>query len=223
MSFILDALKKSESERHRQSGPVLMDVRIAPPRRRIPPWAWVIAAVLLVNLAVLAWILWLSPAHRVAPVVVAQPAPAPAAASTAPAVPPATTPAPGPAPAIAPPAVALPAITLPANGGGAPVDTFAPQPVQGAPVPPAFPASQNIDVSTLPKVSDMLAAGVALPALQLSWHVYDAIPQNRYVLLNGARLREGDSTPDGVRVVAIAPAGVVVEWRSRRMFLNAGR
>lgn len=54
MSFILDALKKSESERHRQSGPVLMDVRIAAPRRRIPTWAWVIAAVLLVNLAVLA-------------------------------------------------------------------------------------------------------------------------------------------------------------------------
>ena len=87
----------------------------------------------------------------------------------------------------------------------------------------ALPAAQNIDVSTLPKVSDMLAAGVVLPQLQLSWHVYDAVPSSRYVLLNGARLREGDSTSDGVRVAAIAPTGVVVEWRGRRMFLNAGR
>src|SRR6187402_640028 len=61
MSFILDALKKSESERHRNSGPVLMDVRIAPPRRRLPAWAWVIIAVLVANFMVLAWLLWLSP------------------------------------------------------------------------------------------------------------------------------------------------------------------
>jgi len=68
-----------------------------------------------------------------------------------------------------------------------------------------------------------VASGIALPEMQLSWHVYDAAPQSRYVLLNGARLREGEATADGVRVVAIAPTGVVVEWRSRRMFLGAGR
>jgi general secretion pathway protein B len=230
MSFILDALKKSESERHRQSGPVLMDVRIAAPRRRIPPWAWVIAAVLVVNLAVLTWVLWLSPAHRgeaVAPAAVATTAPpaaaavAPSAASAAvtpdaaPATPPAADPAaaaPVPAPVPAPPATAA----------QFPAQVPAPQPSQVAPFAPA-PATQNIDVSTLPKVADMVASGIALPELQLSWHVYDAAPQSRYVLLNGARLREGDATADGVRVVAIAPTGVVVEWRGRRMFLGAGR
>jgi len=218
MSFILDALKKSESERHRQSGPVLMDVRIAPPRRRIPSWAWVIAAVLLVNLGVLAWILWLSPAHRAnsaAPPLVAAAAPAAAQpAAAAPAV------APGPAPTVTgvvPPAV--PALAPPAT-----IAEQVPAPLPAQPAPPAAATStQNIDVSTLPKVSDMVASGIALPELQLSWHVYDAAPQSRYVLLNGARLREGDFTPDGVRVVAITPAGVVVEWRSRRMFLSAGR
>ena len=34
MSFILDALKKAESERTRSAGPVLMDVRIAQSRQR---------------------------------------------------------------------------------------------------------------------------------------------------------------------------------------------
>jgi hypothetical protein len=221
MSFILDALKKSESERHRQSGPVLMDVRIAPPRRRIPSWAWVIAAVLLVNMGVLAWILWLSPANRArtaSPTVVAATSPPAAQPSAAPpaVAPPAVAPSPATVVAAAPPAASVlpPAATLPEQG---PVQ----QPAQ-APPPAAAVANQNIDVATLPKVSDMVASGIALPELQLSWHVYDAVPQSRYVLLNGSRLREGDFTPDGVRVVAIAPTGVVVEWRGRRMFLNAG-
>jgi len=213
MSFILDALKKSESERHRQSGPVLMDVRIAAPRRRIPSWAWVIAAVLVVNLALLAWVLWLSPAHRgnvVAPAAVATVTPPAAPAAAIPAAP-------------APAASAAPATTLaPPAVAQFPAQTPAPQPSQAAPFVPA-PATQDIDVSTLPKVADMVASGLALPEMQLSWHVYDAAPQNRYVLLNGARLREGDATADGVRVVAIAPTGVVVEWRGRRMFLGAGR
>lgn len=208
MSFILDALKKSESERHRHSGPVLMDVRIAPPRRRIPLWAWVIAAVLLVNLTVLAWMLWLSPARRAGN-------PAPAAAVTV--------------PSATPPAATTPATTASLPATAPPVQVEAPPVTQlpaQQPAPdmaaPAASSTPDIDVSTLPKVSEMVAAGVALPALQLSWHVYDAVPQSRYVLLNGTRLREADSTADGVRVVAIAPTGVVLEWRGRRMFLNAG-
>ena len=38
MSFILDALKKSENDRQRQSGPALFEVRVAPPRTRC--WLW---------------------------------------------------------------------------------------------------------------------------------------------------------------------------------------
>jgi general secretion pathway protein B len=222
MSFILDALKKSESERHRQTGPVLMDVRIAPPRRRIPPWAWVIAGVLVVNLGVLAWILWLSPARQSAPatpVVAAAPTASAPPAASAPAGAP-TAPAAAPTAVPAPPASALPPPTLPvATPESA---ALPPPPVPMPQVQPAAPGSQNIDVATLPKVADMLAAGVSLPELQLNWHVYDAAPQSRYVLLNGVRMREGDSTQAGVRVVAIVPTGVVVEWRGRRMILNAG-
>ena len=36
MSFILDALKKSESDRQRQSGPALFEVKVAAPRTRLP-------------------------------------------------------------------------------------------------------------------------------------------------------------------------------------------
>ena len=53
MSFILDALKKSEIERQRQSVPGSMDTGPAPRRPRFPIWAIALTALLAVNLAVL--------------------------------------------------------------------------------------------------------------------------------------------------------------------------
>src|SRR6185437_9163877 len=53
MSFILDALKKSEAERQRQAGPTLLEVRITRPRRRYPLWAAIVGALLAVNAVVL--------------------------------------------------------------------------------------------------------------------------------------------------------------------------
>ena len=53
MSFILDALKKSEVERQRQSVPGLMDTGPPLRRARFPVWAIALAALLAVNLAVL--------------------------------------------------------------------------------------------------------------------------------------------------------------------------
>jgi hypothetical protein len=58
MSFILDALKKSERERQRQTGPALFEVKVAPPRNRFPLWAVVIGALLVVNSGVIIWLLW---------------------------------------------------------------------------------------------------------------------------------------------------------------------
>jgi general secretion pathway protein B len=50
MSFILDALRKSEHERQRQTGPALAEVAVAPPRPRSNVWATAAIALLLVNL-----------------------------------------------------------------------------------------------------------------------------------------------------------------------------
>ena len=55
MSFILDALKKSEIERQRQTIPGLMDSRPVPPRTRFPLWAAALIALLAVNLVVSPW------------------------------------------------------------------------------------------------------------------------------------------------------------------------
>ena len=57
MSFILDALKKSEIERQRQSVPGLMDTRLSPRRRRLPVWAIALGVLLGINLLVLTFVL----------------------------------------------------------------------------------------------------------------------------------------------------------------------
>src|SRR5215469_7586790 len=83
MSFILDALKKSESDRQRQNGPALFEVRVAPPRTRLPLWAIAIALLLVVNLGIVMWLLLRHQAHVDAPAAPTGPptAAAPAAAS----------------------------------------------------------------------------------------------------------------------------------------------
>jgi hypothetical protein len=57
MSFILDALKKSESDQQRQSGPALFEVRVAPPKSPFPVWAIAIVALLVVNMIIVGWML----------------------------------------------------------------------------------------------------------------------------------------------------------------------
>lgn len=80
MSFILDALKKSESDRQRQSGPSLFEVKVAPPRRALPIWAVAIAVLLGINAIVISWMLL---RHGPAPQPAAAVAPAPGMPSAA--------------------------------------------------------------------------------------------------------------------------------------------
>jgi general secretion pathway protein B len=73
MSFILDALKKSESERQRQNGPSLYEMRVTPPRMRLPLWAVAIVVLLGVNLSVVVWMLLHRPGAAQAAVTEAPP------------------------------------------------------------------------------------------------------------------------------------------------------
>lgn len=82
MSFILDALKKSESDRQRQSGPSLFEVKVAPPRRSLPIWAVAILVLLGINAVVVSWMLLRhGPARQ--PATASTPAASPAPAATA--------------------------------------------------------------------------------------------------------------------------------------------
>jgi general secretion pathway protein B len=216
MSFILDALKKAESERGRAAGPVLVDVRIAPPRRQLPAWGWVLGAVLLANLVVLAWLMLRTPVAPANAVAVAG-SPAAAGGNAIPVTPSGAAgtglSASGTASSTTLPPSPLPPPTLPPSGAA----TFPPPSTMA----PAQPARAG-DVANLPTLRDLQGRGISLPPLLLNLHVYDDAPALRYVMLNGLRLAEGEFTPDGIKVEAITEGGVVLEARGQRFLLPTG-
>jgi len=204
MSIILDALRKSESSRLRQDHPVIFAARTAPARTRLPIWALVLVALLAINLLVIAWALLRSesPSNDVARV--EQPA-----AADVPAAAPAPAPASTDAPAVAPPADA-PATIAPA--AVAPTTVRA---VTARAAPPAVPA-----LPRAPSRDDLLARGTTIPLAELNMHVYDPIPQARFVLLNGQRLREGESSREGLAVERITAEGVILRFGSSSFAVN---
>jgi general secretion pathway protein B len=233
MSFILDALKKSENDRQRQSAPALFEVKVAVPRRRFPLWGIAVAALLATNIAFLIWYGLRSPA---APTTVAN---SPAPASQAPA---------GmvtvPATATYIPANAAPTVTLgsslPDAGVVAPshAPPLAEEPVlsgQESSVPPDYdardyqpaitPAQANATAAarrsgSLPSRDEVLAQGTQLPDLRLDLHVYDADPAKRFVFINMRRLREGETLPEGARVDEITPTGARLSYRGTQFVLE---
>lgn len=58
----------------------------------------------------------------------------------------------------------------------------------------------------------------ALPQLKLSMHVYSVDPKQRFVILNDARMVEGDTTPDGIQLHQIQPDGVILDFKGQRFF-----
>jgi len=156
MSFILDALKKSETDRQRQNGPALFEVRVAPTRDKLPLWAVGLGVLLAVNLVIVAWVLLRrsAPAEAPsAPVTAMQPAatpsygsqgmaPAPPGAQPgAPYSPPSTAVATNGAPPAAPMAQTA-GMTQPPPPGPGTVQGGAPSTPQGAAYPQA-PGSAN--------------------------------------------------------------------------------
>ena len=248
MSFILDALKKSESDRQRQNGPALFEVRVAPPRTRLPLWAIAIALLLVVNLGVVMWML-LRHQHASAAI---GPQPVTAAATTPPAtgipVPVVATSAPVVSGTSPPAPAALPAPAAAPGTAGALADAAAPTPptahaaasavagtVNGAPdsanaedyapaeEPPAPGLGNHVrrgTASGVPLYQDVSATpGTRLPQLRLDLHVFAARPQDRFVMINMHKLREGDTLPDGVHLDSITPEGAVLSYNGSKFLL----
>jgi len=233
MSFILDALKKSESDRQRQGGPALFEVRVAPARNPLPAWAVAIAVLFVLNLGVVGWLLL---RHAPAPAEAAAPARAAAQAETA-ATP--AAPAPAPAPAAAPAAALVsspPPAALPPAPGPAARNAVSAPPAATLSEPAAnpedyAPAEEAPPSGSLGRVKRGTDAGVPLyqqlaaapasrlPQLRLDLLAYAERAADRWVLINMHKLREGDSL-EGVQVERITPEGAVLSYQGSQFLLT---
>jgi general secretion pathway protein B len=239
MSFILDALKKSESDRQRQSGPALFEVRVAAPRSALPPWAIAIAALFAVNFALVIWMLMRHPAPTPA-------AQASAASVTQPAASAAPAPAPAPASALRQPpaAVAAPVVTQattqPTTPAAAPAPTssatVAAQAVAETPSSPPERANPEDYAPAAEAAPDPFghvtrgtgagvplyqqsAAAAQLPQLRLDLHAYAEKAADRWAMINMHKVHEGDSLPEGPHVDHITPEGVVLSYHGQQFLL----
>jgi len=229
MSFILDALKKSESDRQRQGGPALFEVKVAPRRHALPPWAVAIAVLLVANFGVVAWFLL---RHAATPAAGLAPAPAPAPAQVPARVAAEPASAPAAAATLNTPAAAAPA-ALPAPRSAMIAPAPAPAPAaEPTPNPDDFaPAAEPPPSGSLGRVKRGTDAGVPLyqqltatpgtqlPQLRLDLHAYAERAEDRWVLVNMHKLREGDSL-EGVHVDRITPEGAVLSYQGSQFLLT---
>jgi general secretion pathway protein B len=224
MSFILDALKKSESDRQRQSGPALYEVKVAPPRGGLPPWAVAVVILLAINLMIGLWMLLRHPLARPATETAAAAAPVAAPLPVAPATLQITAPTVAPAaPAPIAAAQAAPVAAGAAGTDGGHADPLTPEDFAPASEPATSALGGHVRRGTgtgVPLYQDAAStAGTQIPQLRLDLHAYAARPQDRFVMINMHKVREGDTLPEGVRVDSITPDGAVLSYKGSSFLL----
>lgn len=241
MSYILEALKKSEQERQIGQVPDLSVVQEAP-TRTAPRWPrWLLAALLLnvALLAILAWWVWdarmSANVASVPPVPAdtksAQPAPdtafesdttgadvvaaAPSSAAAAPEQ--HTTPAANAAPA---PELPEPVSHLP---------TSAPEPIESVPSAAEAQTQLGPDLEPLPPVDSIDAAATVprwedlpdaqragLPVPRIDVHVFAQEPERRFVLIDLRKYKQGDTLEDGAVIETILADGIVLSYQGQQ-------
>ena len=192
MSFILDALKKSESERQQQSNSEFASVPSSSGNSNSLKWLWILGALLLVNVVVLLGLLLRDDAPAEDAVIatssgknettVAEPSFEEQVAA---------------AKLIQPPSAAVTEA-----GPSRPVASAAPK---------STPSSSGARILTIDEVR--VNGSVQLSDLHLDIHVYSDVPEERFVFINMAKLREQSQLEEGPTVAEITSDGVILEYQ----------
>ena len=195
MSFILDALRKSETDRQQRSPAEFAGVPTSSAGREGPPaWLWLVGALLLVNAAVLIG-LFLRPNAEPATLAPAEPAAATSESAVADddfmekvAA----------ARENAPPRGA--ARRTAQRGAGSPPTGIRPA-----------PAGTSVDTAALPTIHEVRANGaVTIPDLHVDIHVFSESADDRFVFINMNRHKEGSRLAEGPLIEEITVDGVVL-------------
>ena len=202
MSYILDALRKSDQQRQRGATPTLPTVQTAEPGQPAYFIYGLLAAVLVGAGIVIGWLhrsqLERPAAETIAakplessarqtapaPVAPARPAPSPSNAGTRGTPPKAVTAADAP----------TPVPEKPANTGG-----------------PTDPVREVMTIGELPA-----SIRQELPGMQISLHLHSTKPENSFVSINNQMLQEGAYPAPGLRLERITPDGMIFSYKGYR-------
>ena len=214
MSFILDALRKSEHERRMETAPDIMHAPVAVAQAQLPPWViFLIGGLAAALVAISIYAVVQRSGENSAPPVAAPVSPAaPAIVSEIPAIPTETVQRRVEMPIAADTATA--AEPQP-RADTMRVDT---QPLVAAEVTDTIPA---VDTATLPSYATVVAEGSGVGALQMQLHVHSSSPASRFIVVNGSRHREGDRLAEGPQIETIVAEGAILSYQGRRFLLTA--
>ena len=209
MSFILDALRKSETERQKAQVPGIADAPLVVHRKHMPRWAVGLIACLSACLAILGWF-WLRDAGTGDMAVSATRITGETA--TAPALP--------ASPEAATTSESFPIGEVRDLAGEASQGQVAPS-TAGSESPPASPATAAPAVVAAPMLTlaQYRASGGALPELNLELHVYSTTAAERFVFINSSKYVEGQTLAEGPRLDAITEDGAILIHQGRSLLL----
>jgi len=230
MSYILEALKKSDQQRQRGAAPTLQaaQVTVAAPKRPLFIYYGLLAAVLLGAGIMIGWLRpWqpeqpppeTEPIAAKSPISISQQAaPAPLAAppemlsKTAQEFPaPNLTRAGQPVPVIGAMKPNNPALV----SSGTP-SAAAPIPDKTMPEKPASLVGVAQEQKAIPMDELPLQIRQEIPAMTVQLHAYSSKPSERLVYINSIRLLEGGSLMLGLRLEQITPDGMIFSYKGYR-------
>lgn len=192
MSYILDALRKSEQQRRQGAAPLARLAQAAETgsARRTRSLNGMIAVLLIGSgVAVGWWRPWAGPAMPI-------PAPAATVALT-------------PAPPLPEARNATPA---------PPAEPERPKPAALVPAAPPAPAAGAPEAGSLSELAPEVRQ--ELPALVMALHSHSANPKERMVMLNGVMLHEGEQVAPGLLLEEVTPDGAILAYRGQRFRLG---
>ncbi|PKB24051.1 general secretion pathway protein GspB [Janthinobacterium sp. 64] len=216
MSYILEALKKSQAERQLGELPSihapqvqLHDGAASASARRTPVWLALGGVAVAVAAALLLWQPWQASATAAvaAPAVLAQAVPAPVPAVVPPAVP---VPAPVAVPVPVPPA----ATAAPVHHARPVAEPKQETPGQAAPpVPAPAPAAEE----SVPGMRDLPEPiQRQIPAIAIGGYIYSKNPADRLLLIDKVLRHEGEELAPGLVLEKLQPKAAIFSFKGYR-------
>ena len=218
MSFILDALRKSENERRKHVPPGHADVRVMPTRQHRSPWIVLVGVLLGVNVILLAifWFGWYRNSDSASA--------SNSAPTTSGAVPKSDT---GIGASASAEEFRIRNLSEEAGRGETGSSAAASAAAKrsdntAARVAPSAPTSDgNSAYANLPTMNEAIVSGIlSVPPLHLDIHVYSPSPAERFVFINMAKYREGERLQEGPSVEEITESGVIMIHQGSRFLLS---
>jgi general secretion pathway protein B len=205
VSFILDALKKSEAERQRHAAPGFADIPRGQDRPRTQTWLWVVGGLLAVNLVVLLAVFLLPASDTNTPAPATEPPLAAAPMADEQAFAAMVAEARKNRPEQERPTTSEPPRAAPSEAAAVPGR-------EGPAAAQPEPAPRGTVSESPASFQDLRAAGaLQLPDLHLDIHVYSETPAERFAFINMSKYTERDTLKEGPLVREITPDGVVLE------------